>query len=265
MVLPPGFSFTQTALRTYQECPYRFRLRYLAQIPWTAWLPEPGVEEVLERGRRFHELARQHYLGLDVAEQAAAAEPELAAWWDSLRAAPPDLARYFRLYPEAGLSIPFGDYRLAARYDLLAAGPDEALVVDWKTGQELAPPEFLAQHLQTRVYLYVLAEGGAAYHGGRPWEPSTLAMLYWHPQGPRQARLSYSAAQKVADRAFLTALVSEIAARALDEFLPTAERERCGRCAYAPLCGQAGSPEEWEAEEDEAWDDLAAGVPPLSD
>lgn len=264
MALPPDFAFTQTALRAYLECPYRFRLRYLSQVPWTTWPPEAGAEDRLERGRRFHELARQHYLGLEVDDQAAA-EPGLAAWWDSLRAAPPDLTPYPDLYPEAGLSIPLGDYRLAARYDLLAAGPAGALVIDWKTGQALAQPRALAQHIQTRVYLYVLAEGGSVYHGGRSWAPSALAILYWHPQGPQQVRLSYSAAQQSDDRAFLTALVGEIAAHAPDEFQPTSDRERCVRCAYAPLCGLFGSSEEWEVEESDTGDDLAAGVPPLAE
>jgi hypothetical protein len=265
MTLSAGFPFTQTALRTYLECPYRFRLRYLEGVPWATLPPEPAAEAVLERGRRFHEVARQHFLGLEVAEQATAAGAEVAAWWAALRGSPPDLAAYRHLYPEAGLSVPLGSYRLAARYDLLAVGQDEALIVDWKTGQDLGSPAALGGDVQTRVYLYVLAEGGAVYHAGRPLAAHAVGLLYWHPRGPQQVRLGYSPSRHAADQAFLEALVREVAARRPEEMLPTDDAAACGHCAYTPLCGRPGGTLEWEPEEagvaedvESAWEEGSA-------
>ena len=249
--LPAGFTFTQTALRTYRECPYRFRLRYLEGVPWPAFPTEPANEAALERGQRFHELARQHFLGLDLSGQIGVADEEVARWWAALQAVPPDLSPYPRQYPEAGLSIPLGPFRLAARYDLLVVGEEAALVVDWKTGRALPPPAVLAKDLQTRVYLFILAEGGATYHAGRPFAPEALAILYWHPEGPRQSRLPYDAGQHERDRAFLEALVAQIAGRPAEEMLPTDDLATCGPCSYAPLCGRPGGAEvEWEVEEE---------------
>ena len=248
--LPAGFCFTQTALRTYQICPYRFRLRYLDRIPWPAFPPNPTAEAAIERGRRFHELVRQHLLGLDVSDQVEAADESLSSWWASLQAAMPDLSAYGQCYPEAGLSVPLGRYRLAARYDLLAVGDEAALVVDWKTGRGLPPADILAGDVQTRVYLYVLAEGGATYHGGRPFSPETLRFLYWHPQGPQQVWFDYSVAQQEQDRLFIEALVGEIAGRPPEDMPRVRTESACGDCAYASLCGRPGGEAwEWEPEE----------------
>lgn len=248
--IPEGFLFTQTALRVYQECPYRFRLRYIEQIPWPAFPAAPEVEAALERGRRFHELARQRLLGLEVGEQAAAGGEEVARWWAALEGFLPALEDYPRRFPEAGLSIPFGRYRLGARYDLLAVGKDSACIVDWKTGRPLPPEQVLAQDLQSRVYLFVLAEGGAAYHQGRPLSPECLSLIYWHPAGPTSVRLPYSLEQQEEDRAFLTDLVARISACPAEEMLPSPDEGACQGCAYAPLCGRPlASLSEWEEEE----------------
>lgn len=249
--LPAGFTLTQTALRTYLECPYRFRLRYLDRVAWPSFPPEPDAETARERGQRFHELARQSFLGLDVTAQVEAAGEEVARWWAALQASPPDLSPYPQRYTEAGLSIPLGPYRLAARYDLLAVGDSAALVVDWKTGRTLPLAAQLAGAIQTRVYLYVLAEGGAAYHDGRAFPSEALAMLYWFVQGPRLVRLPYSPEQRDRDCAFLHSLVEEIAARPREDMGRVEDETTCGRCSYAPLCGRpGGAPEEWEPEED---------------
>ncbi len=248
--IPEGFLFTQTALRAYQECPYRFRLRYIEQIPWPAFPASPEVEIALERGRRFHELARQRFLGLEVGEQAAACDEEVARWWAALEGFLPALEGYPRRFPEAGLSIPFGCYRLGARYDLLAMGEEAACIVDWKTGRPLPPEQALGRDLQTRVYLFVLAEGGAAYHRGRPLPPERLSLIYWHPAGPTSVHLSYSTERWEVDRGLLTDLVARISACPVEKMLPSPSEAVCRGCAYAPLCGRptAGEPE-WEAEE----------------
>jgi hypothetical protein len=262
MTLPRGFPFTQTALRAYRACPYQFRLRYIEGVPWSALPPDPAAEAAAERGRFFHDLARQHYLGLDVAGQAEAEGDPVRSWWAALRDTPPDLAAYPRRFPEAGLSIPLGAYRLAARYDLLAVGEGQALAVDWKTGAALERSGLVGD-IQTRVYLYVLAVGGATYHGGRPLPLERIGLLYWHPQGPQQVHCTYSPAQQSADGAMLAALVDEIAARRPEEFLPTANESACAFCAYAALCGKGAGTPEWEPEEEpvpetEGWE---AGLP----
>lgn len=247
-MIAPGFLFTQTALRTYRECPYRFRLRYLEGVPWPAAPGDPALERAAELGRRFHELARQHYLGLEVGEQVRFAGEPLASWWQALHERPPELAGCNRCYPEAALSIPVGAFRLSARYDLLAIGEAEACIVDWKTG-ELPPAAALAEELQTRVYLYVLAEGGAAYHGGKPFAPEALRLIYWHPQAT--VRVDYHTRMHRENRTLLEEWIAEIVRRSPEDMRPVEDPQICARCGYAPVCGRpgAGVPD-WDEEEE---------------
>lgn len=248
-MIAPGFLFTQTALRTYRECPYRFRLRYLEGVPWPATPADPALERTLELGRRFHELARQHYLGLEVSEQVRFAGKPLADWWKALQERPPELSGCERLYPEATLSVPVGAFRLSARYDLLAIGEMKACIVDWKTG-ELPPAAALAEDVQTRVYLCVLAEGGAAYHGGQPLAPEDLRLIYWHPE--TTVAIDYDARRHEENRAFLVEWIAEIARRAPEEMWRVEDDRVCARCGYAPVCGRPGGGVlEWEEEEEE--------------
>ena len=72
-----------------------------------------------------------------------------------------------RQYPELTLSVPLGDHRLIAKFDLLAIEPGgRAVIVDWKTGQRRQGQSWLAGRLQTRVYRYVLAQAGAHLNDG---------------------------------------------------------------------------------------------------
>jgi hypothetical protein len=257
--LPAGFIFTQTALRSYLECPYRFRLRYIEQVVSPPLHFDPEAATALESGRRFHELARQHFLGLEVTALVDAAGTEVARWWKALEQRPPDLMSYPHRFPEAGLSIPLGRYRLSARYDLLAVRDDAALMVDWKTGRLLPGHDRLRGDIQTRVYLYVLAEGNAAYHEGETLPPDSLELMYWHPLLSKPVVFGYDAVRRDADAAYLGALIAEIASQSPEEMHPVEEDEVCGRCSYGPLCGRrAGEPEEWDLEETPFPDDLGA-------
>ncbi len=249
LYLPAGFAFSQASLQAYLECPYRFRLRYIEQVPWPA-LPDPDSAAVREQGRRFHELARQAALGLEMTPVARAAGEPLARWWEALQTCPPDLSAYPQRHPEADLSVPLGAYRLMARYDLLALGPAGALVVDWKTGRSLPVRSVLADAIQTRLYLYVLAEGNGAYRGGRPLPADALGLLYWHPQDSPVA-FDYDRSRQEQDGAFLRGLVDEIAGRPPETMSPTEDAPPCGRCGYAPFCGRPGGlTEEWDPEEE---------------
>ncbi len=243
--------FTQTALRAYRECPYRFRLRYLEGVPWPAAPTDPAAERALDLGRRFHELARQHYLGLEVDEQARSAGPPLADWWQALRTRPPDLAGYPERYPEVALSVPLGRFRLSARYDLLAIGEKGARIVDWKIGVLPLSP-VLAQDLQTQVYLYVLAEGNTVYRRGRLLAPESLSLVYWNPR--ETLLVGYDARTHAQTRAFLEGLVDEIAQCDPAAMRPVEDPSTCSRCGYAALCGlPSGGILEWEEEEEEAF------------
>jgi hypothetical protein len=251
-MLPDDFIFTQTSLQDYLDCPRRFELRYLLEQRY----PAPVVAEQLEferraeQGARFHHLIHQHQVGIppDLLTRCLD-DDELAAWFALyLRAGLDDLppARY----PEVALTVPLGDYALTAKYDLLAVEVGgRAVIVDWKTGERVPRAEALAERMQTVVYRYVLAKGGAHLTGGRPIPPERIEMRYWYARSGETIRLPYDAAAHARDEALLLRLAAEIAARA--DFPLTSEARRCAFCVYRGLCergDQAGSLAEWDGE-----------------
>ncbi|MAU10071.1 MAG: hypothetical protein CL607_09640 [Anaerolineaceae bacterium] len=248
--LPEDFVFSQSSLQDYVDCPRRFQLKYLLRQRY----PAPEVDDLLEferrmaQGERFHHLLHQHAVGLpaDVL-QAGISDDEVRGWFDTYLAnglnGVPE-----RRYPEYSLTVPLGDYRLLAKFDLLALGDDKALIIDWKTSRHVPRRDRLQARLQTVVYRYVLAKGGTALNGGNPIPPEQIEMRYWYADHDGQeVAFNYDAAQFKADADYLEGLVREIEDR--ERFPLTDDMARCAYCTYRSLCERgkyAGSLDEWE-------------------
>jgi hypothetical protein len=256
MSLPPTFSFSQTNLQDYQDCPRRFQLRYLLRQPWPAVESEPlaEYEALLERGRRFHQLAQQYQHGLAEADLAETLgdDPDLRRWWRNyLQSPPPDLPVAVRR-AEWALSTPVADPagtrrlgRLGARYDLLALEPGRrAVVVDWKTSRRRPNPDpaFYRSLLQTRVYRYVLVRAGTTLNGGVQLQPEQVTMIHWFAEYPADAvTLPYDQDQYRDDEAYLADLMARIvdhAAGAEAQWPLTPDERHCRFCTYRSLCGR---------------------------
>ncbi|MFN3331464.1 MAG: PD-(D/E)XK nuclease family protein [Caldilinea sp.] len=97
-MLPPTFSFSQSSLQAFEDCPRRFWLAYVEQLPWPAVEASPiqEHEETMRLGERFHRLVQRTEIGIDPAIVAAGLEPPLATWFDAyLRHRPADLPDQF--------------------------------------------------------------------------------------------------------------------------------------------------------------------------
>lgn len=248
MALPASFQFSQGSLQDYVDCPRRFQLRYLQRIAWPALETEPALENELymQHGREFHKLVHQHLLGIPKEKLAkTAAEEILLRWWNNYLTNPPaDLPG--SQHPETTLSAPVGEYRLMAKYDLIAIEPaTRAVIVDWKTSRKRTRRDWLARKLQTRVYPYLLVRAGAQLNGDQPIRPEQVEMVYWFSNFPRDPEhLKYDAEKHETDEAYLTTLIADISELALDlsndpqkEHFPLATDERrCQHCPYRSLC-----------------------------
>ncbi len=260
-MLPAGFTFSQSSLQDYVDCPRRFELRYLRQLQWPAVESEPALENERrqQEGQLFHRLVQQHLLGLPEASLTRlASSPDLRRWWDNYRAHPVPLDDYAK-YTEMTLSAPLGAFRLTAKYDLLAIRPaQQARIYDWKTYARRPRNEWMAARLQTRVYRALLVRAGASLNGGAPIQPEGVEMIYWYADYPTEpARFPYDAGQYRRDWATLEKLSAEIAAAG--DFPPTDEETRCRFCAYRSYCARgvaAGEDGETESELLEAEIDL---------
>jgi hypothetical protein len=267
--LPGNFHFSQASLQDYVECRRRFQLRYLENLAWPAVEAEPALENErrLQLGADFHRLVQQHLLGLPaekLSRMVASRGPggkELPRWWDSYLHQGAGLAGYMdipglSLHPEISLTAPLSkDYRLVAKYDLVAAAPDgRAAIFDWKTFRRRPKRQQMAQRLQTRVYPYLLVLAGAHLNQGIPFQPDQVEMVYWYPEfAAEPERFPYSQAQFDADGSDLQSLVDEIESLNDDEFYLTDHVERCRFCTYRSLCDRgvkAGGLDEIEVREE---------------
>jgi hypothetical protein len=250
--LPATFQFSQSSLQDFETCARRFQLRYLQQLRWPAIESEPvrEAERLAQLGIDFHRLVQQHIAGLPedvLTNSLAESDPALLGWWQSYLRHRPTLAPETRLYPEVMLSTPLRDYRLLARFDLLAAQPDGTfLIVDWKTTLHKPSRDALAQRLQTRVYPYVLAMAGASFNDGQPIDPAAIRMLYWYPAAPDEPeQFEYNTQLRLRDEQYLADLIEQIKHAAQTGSFPMVEdKKACTYCVYRSYCdrGAKGGP-----------------------
>ena len=264
--IPAQFTFSQTSLQDYADCPRRFQLRYLDRLVYPAAESEPALENERhqQEGQYFHRLAQQYLLGIPPEKLARMANtPDLGRWWENfinskdLTGLSPALRSgelrkdLSGLYPELTLSAPLGDFRLVAKYDLIAVTGDEKIVIyDWKTYRKRPRDEWLSARWQTRVYRAMLVAAGSQFNGGRPIVPERCEMVYWfanYPDDP--ARFPYNEAQYKRDWDTLVKLTEEM--RTASSYPLTDDRQMCAYCTYRSYCDrgiQAGDLDAIEAE-----------------
>lgn len=284
----PTFTFSQSSLQAYADCPRRFWLAYVEQLPWPAVEATPVQEHeaLLRQGEHFHRLVQRAEIGIDPAEVGAALTPPLSTWFAAYCAhRPVDLPTQFvevervlsvsvalpatadRIHqtdrkaddtapvstppalipPSHNPPVPQSPpaFRLAAKYDLIAAEQDgRAVIVDWKTASRRSEPATLRQRWQTIVYPYVLVEASA----GLPWgpvRPEQVEMRYWFAAAPTQPiSFRYDAAQHDANHRRLLHLLTEIATGESEADFPkvadtpTNRRRFCAFCIYRSRCNR---------------------------
>lgn len=250
--LPPSFTFSQSSLQDYFDCPRRFQLRYIEHLAWPAVETEPVLENERRQqaGQLFHRMVQQHLVGLPVEKLSPpATSPDLSRWWMNYLGYEFDLDGCTK-YTELILTAPVGSHRLLAKYDLLAVAPGQkALIFDWKTSHKRPRDEWMAVRMQTRVYRALLVQAGAYLNAGVSIPPGQVEMVYWYADFPSEpTRFPYDAAQYKRDWDALTTLIHEISNHR--HFPLTEDEKKCAYCPYRSYCnrgGKAGTLDESEA------------------
>ena len=241
MTLPRTFQFTQGKLQDYVECERRFQLRYVLMQPWPALITDrPSDFELhLHRGADLHRLAHQYARGIEPERLAGTIQDEtLARWWQTFLQNPPGGLPQAVRWAEIMLAAPLADYRLVAKYDLIALNPGKRFViVDWKTASRQPLRSELERRQQTLVYRYLAVEAGADLNEGEPPSPERVEMVYWFAtSGGATERFAYDAVQHENARAYLSSLFAQIAAHT-EPVWPLADDEtQCRFCNYRSLC-----------------------------
>ncbi|MBK8987477.1 MAG: PD-(D/E)XK nuclease family protein [Chloroflexi bacterium] len=235
---------SQGKLAAFLTCQRRFYLRSLRHLPWPDTPLGDDSEESLVRGQQFHLVMERHFLGL-AASPTDVPDGRIQQWWRAFQNHPPAVPPGNRL-PEHRLTVPIGRHLLLGRFDLLVVGKAQAdgrpfaHIYDWKTGHPRRERD-LRQDWQTRLYLALLAEGGAALGGnGRSPSPADVAITYWYAAEPDAPRtIAYSAAWHAQNWADIQAIVAQIdTALTQDNWPLTDDWAACRQCAYQVYCGR---------------------------
>lgn len=258
MQIPDLFTFSQNSLQDFLDCPRRFELRYLEKQSWPAVRTEPAleVERHMLMGQRFHLMVQQHQSGLPAELiDAQAGDSQLEVWWqaykDHFPAGLPPTRRV-----ELMLAAPFRQYRLVAKYDLLAIQPGQrASIIDWKTNLKKPRRQALLARMQTRIYPFLLVEAGTFLNGGTNFLPEQVELIYWFTADPQNPEFfPYSTTRYDEDKAYLESLIDQIEAASRLGFQLTSDQRMCQFCNYRSLCDRgdrAGIMNEADTEEDE--------------
>jgi len=250
-------TLSQSSLQDYMDCAQRFKLRYLDRLSYPAVETEPTLENEKhqQEGEYFHRLIQQHLIGIPAEQIAKFANTiNLQRWWENFQNSKDltGLKDLSGLYPEATLSAPLGNFRLLAKYDLIAVQSGKAVIYDWKTYRKRPRNEWLAARMQTRVYQALLVRAGAHLNNGKPFEPEQIEMIYWFADFPNEpARFAYSTAQFTRDWDLLLKLSEEV--KNASSYPLTEDRQKCLYCTYRSYCERgvrAGSMEDAEAQQE---------------
>jgi len=243
MPYPADFQFSQSSLQDYLECPRRFELRYLKKLQWPAIKTEPilELEHRISLGTRFHQAVQQSLLNIPYPDiELTLDEVELKIWWENYTHSPLLVSLPTKRYPERAITATLDEFHLIAKYDLLAVDPGRRLaIIDWKTSSHRTPSRRLHEHIQTRLYPFLLAKAGDHLNGHHPVEPEQVEMIYWFTGFPNQPeQIHYSLNQYISDQDDLLALLRQIAKTPEGMFLLTADEKKCAFCQYRSLCNR---------------------------
>jgi CRISPR/Cas system-associated exonuclease Cas4 (RecB family) len=236
--LPPSFSFNQSSLQDYFDCPRRFQLRHIEQLAWPAVETEPVLENERrqQKGQLFHRMIQQHLVGLPIEKLTRiASTPDLSRWWNNYIVQDFNIGGYTQ-YPELSITAPIGVHRLLAKMDLVAVSSGQKILIfDWKTTQKRPRNEWMAARMQTRIYRSLLVQAGAWLNCGASVQPEQVEMIYWYADFPSEpAYFPYNLAQYQRDWKAITSMIDTIDHQQV--FPLTEDEKKCAYCSFRSYC-----------------------------
>ncbi len=231
-----NFIFTQQSLRTFKDCPLKFRKKYIENIRWSNSYDAKSVKRI-ENGKNFHILAYRYFSSINDSEEFLKNEdPILLHWLSRLKESFPLNSKVIYL-PEYKAYTSDSNLRLEATFDLLSFQSDRVEIWDWKTHEAKhfagKKTNQYSDSLQTKVYLFILKECmDYIYHGFA----GSISMNYWQPEIPHiLGKIDYNDTMHKEFGEQLKEMACQIKEYKYSE-LDRAEKKHCSVCEFNMLC-----------------------------
>ena len=134
--------FSPNMLKTFEECPKKYELRYIQKIS------APQKTTPFEKGKKIHALANYYLKNEDITKLEKTLTKEEQILWEELKE-----NEYFKktfVQSEYNLSFKLDNYWVGGRIDAIVKDETQYYILDYKTGSTPNNPEY---DFQTMIYL----------------------------------------------------------------------------------------------------------------
>jgi hypothetical protein len=245
-------NLNQGILQDFIECPRRFQLKMLDDLPWPAAHTSrlDQFDQSIILGNRFHLLCYQFFSGMNVSDlEQSIDDPILMDMFQSFIPYGYSFRDHLH-FSEQLISCSFLKHKLVAKFDLLVEiEPSLYTIIDWKTSPTKPNRKTLSDRIQTILYPFILHQAGHLLTGGKEISAETIQMRYWYPLSSEPEEIfpySNQIHQDVLDN--LTKIISSLNQMLLsgDIFPLTNDKDLCTYCNYRSLCDRGISPGEFD-------------------
>jgi RecB family exonuclease len=241
MPLIDNFIFSANNLQDYLDCPRRFELKYILKQNWPAVTSQPvlEMENKIQLGNRFHQLAHQYLSGISAKVlEDSIDDPDLGLWFKSFQKYINSFLN-FSYFSEFTVLKPFEGFRLIAVFDFISLiNTNKIMIGDWKTTSHLPKKEVYFQSIQSYLYPFIAYETRInIFSQSSTLLHQDLSMEYWFPVFPDNTiTREHSIASHASSKELLSNLIFEISQKEAGTFEKTANDKRCAFCQYRSLC-----------------------------
>ena len=243
MKITAPFTFSQSSLQDYNDCPRRFQLRYIDKVQWPAVETAPLLENERRQieGQIFHRMVQQYFIGLPEGKIALLASTvNLQRWWENFLTHGPKQTSGLN-FTELSLGSRIGKHRIIAKYDLVAIKAETTITIyDWKTYLKRPKRIWMTDRYQTKVYPSLLHRSKEKFLVSGNTESENIEMIYWYAEFPdKPDKFTHQESQAIQTWEALEQLIHEIDAR---QSFPMTENEKlCSFCVYRSYCERGTS------------------------
>ena len=231
----------QSNLMDFKDCPRRFQFKHIMERKWPAAIAFPleSLEQSLNLGNKFHQIAHQYFLGLSPnLIRESISDPILQMMFDEFH----EYAHQFlsdHFFAEQLLQISFGEFRLSAKFDLLVHHNGRFIILDWKTSKKKPPLSKVMDQMQTSLYPYIFTKAGQQLYSGHNITPDQIDLIYWYPSiQEHEVVIPYTSKKEIEFEQELDSILSHLTNLISSEeaFPLTRDTKQCEYCPFRSYC-----------------------------